>query len=66
MKLKFSSDAFNAGADLDIPWDNAYLAIRSDGWALLMMGIGEYVCASATLKPDDLAQFLKAIDGVSI
>jgi hypothetical protein len=65
-KLLHASNVFSQATETEIPWGAAYLAIRSDGWAQLVMGFEDVVCTSVTVSPDGLRMFLKEIDGQAV
>ena len=62
-KLSIAAKTFNEATENNIPWSAAYLARRDDGWAVLVVGFQEYVCASVMMDKNGLRLFLKAIDG---
>lgn len=64
-KLEKAARIFNNLTENDIPWPIAYLAIRDDGWALLMVGYEDQVCGSVTFNQDGSRLFLNEIDGVA-
>lgn len=51
--------------ETETPWASAYLAIRPDGFGVLMVGMDGTVCAAMLIKPDDLQEVLRKIDGES-
>lgn len=65
-KLALAVEAFNAGEEIEIPWGAAYLAVRRDGWLLLLVGFDSQICFAMKLNPDQARLFLKSLDGQSI
>lgn len=65
-KSQHATEVFNQATDNEIPWGSAYLAIRNDGWAQLIVGFDDFVCASVTVSPEGLRMFLKDIDGQAV
>lgn len=65
-KLALAVALFNADDERDIPWGMAYLAVRADGWGILMVGFDLHVCYGMRLKPDEMRLFLKSMDGQAV
>jgi hypothetical protein len=65
-KLAPASEIFNSQPpESDIPWGAGYFAVRTDGYALLILGFEDHVCVSMTFSPDGVRRFLNQIDGVT-
>lgn len=66
-KREFAAAFFNAlPPPSDTEWESAYLAIRSDGFAILMVGFTGTVCAHVVIRRKALPVILKDLDGVEV
>lgn len=66
-KRAFAAQVYNdVPPQSDIPWPQAWLAFRNDGYAILMVGAFGAVCGHMMMGPEGLARLLKEIDGQAV
>ena len=66
-KLKRAATTFNDQTGNETDWLSVTIVIRQDGWMFLLMGDQPYtVCTYGVVAPDDVADILTKIDGLSV
>lgn len=66
VKLDKAAHRFNEITQNEIPWPLALLAIRKDGWAMLMVGFEDQLCGFVVFDENGVRLLLKDIDGEAI
>ena len=62
-----ASLAYNEATEGDgTEWPSAYVVIRQDGWAFLMVGGVGTVCRFAIIPPGQIEEMLRQIEGLTV